>query len=64
MITNQKVKQVASAVRTSEGFIEITSLELLDDIVGGLIDPDLALCQLNDTDSDKSDSTADTADIY
>jgi len=39
-----------SAFRTNEGFIEITSLELLDDMVGGLINPEAAFCQLNDDD--------------
>lgn len=41
---------VASAVRTAEGFIEITSLDLLDEMVGGMINPDAVFCQLNDDD--------------
>jgi hypothetical protein len=47
---NSKVKadSTVSAVRTHEGFIEITSLELLDNMVGGLISPDAIFCQLSD----------------
>ncbi len=41
-------KNTVSAVRTNEGFIEITSLELLDEMVGGLINPDAIFCQLED----------------
>jgi len=41
-------KKTASAVRTNEGFIEITSLELLDEMVGGLINPDAIFCQLEE----------------
>lgn len=43
-----------NAFRTNEGFIEITSLELLDDMVGGLINPEAVFCQLNDDDSPQS----------
>ncbi|MBL4941339.1 MAG: hypothetical protein JKY81_06690 [Colwellia sp.] len=41
-------KNMVSAVRTNEGFIEITSLELLDEMVGGLINPDAIFCQLEE----------------
>ncbi|MGS0825366.1 hypothetical protein ACVBIO_06095 [Shewanella sp. 0m-8] len=47
----QKEKpSVASAVRTAEGFIEITSLDLLDEMVGGMVNPEAIFCQLNDED--------------
>jgi hypothetical protein len=46
-----KQESTASAVRTDEGFIEITSLELLDELVGGLIDPEAIFCQLVDEES-------------
>lgn len=36
------------ATKTMEGFIEITSLDELDNIVGGLIDPELAFCELEE----------------
>ncbi len=36
------------AVKTTEGFIEITALEELDDIVGGLIDPEAVFCELEE----------------
>ncbi|MCS6237662.1 hypothetical protein G3495_21505 [Shewanella baltica] len=42
---------VANAVRTAEGFIEITSLDLLDQMVGGMINPEAVFCQLYDEDS-------------
>jgi len=42
----QPNKPIVDAIRTNEGFIEITSLELLDEMVGGLISPDAMLCQL------------------
>jgi len=48
IINNQPT---VSATRTNEGFIEITSLELLDEMVGGLINPDAMLCQLDDDES-------------
>ena len=35
------------AFKTPEGFIEITSLELLDDMVGGLIDSVASLATLH-----------------
>ncbi len=41
---------VASAVRTAEGFIEITSLDLLDAMVGGMINPEAVFCQLHNED--------------
>lgn len=41
-------KNTVSAIRTNEGFIEITSLDLLDEMVGGLINPDAIFCQLED----------------
>lgn len=41
-------KPIVNAVRTNEGFIEIISLDLLDEMVGGLITPDAMLCQLDD----------------
>ena len=41
-------KKTVSAVRTNEGFIEITSLELLDEMVGGLINPEAIFCQLEE----------------
>jgi hypothetical protein len=44
-------KNTVSAVRTNEGFIEITSLELLDQMVGGLINPDAIFCQLEESNS-------------
>ncbi len=43
--TNQK--HTLSARRTSDGLIEVTSLEMLDALVGGLIAPEDAYCQLN-----------------
>lgn len=41
-------KNTVSAIRTNEGFIEITSLDLLDEMVGGLINPDAIFCQLEE----------------
>ena len=41
-------KPIVNAIRTNDGFIEITSLELLDEMVGGLITPDAMLCQLDE----------------
>mgnify|MGYP000636575102 CR=1 FL=1 len=41
-------KNTVSAVRTDEGFIEINSLELLDEMVGGLINPEVIFCQLEE----------------
>ena len=41
---------VANAVRTAEGFIEITSLDLLDQMVGGMVNPEAVFCQLYDED--------------
>lgn len=43
------------AVMGSDGLIEITSLSALDDFVGGLMDPDTAICNL-DGDSMSSSS--------
>ncbi len=45
------------AVRTSDGFIEIVSLELLDDMVGGMINPEAILCQLHEDDVIKNVAT-------
>jgi hypothetical protein len=39
-----------SAHRTNDGFIEITSLELLDELVGGFINPEEVYCQVYNTD--------------
>lgn len=60
---NLKVNEesTVSAVRTNEGFIEITSLELLDDMVGGLIDPDAIFCQLSDEDTGATESGREAA---
>lgn len=49
---------IASAVRTAEGFIEITSLELLDEMVGGLINPEAVFCQLSEEDISVSQNIA------
>ena len=46
--SNLTKNTTVEAIRTNEGFIEITSLELLDDMVGGLISPEAALCQLKE----------------
>lgn len=35
-----------SATRTMDGFIEITALEALDEIVGGLVDPETIVCEI------------------
>ena len=44
-------------MRTSDGFIEIVSLELLDDMVGGMINPEAILCQLHEDDVIKNVAT-------
>ncbi len=36
------------AIKTAEGFIEITALAELDDIVGGLVSADEFFCQLEE----------------
>ena len=36
------------AIKTQEGFIELQSLDELDDIVGGLIDPDSIFCEIEE----------------
>ncbi|WP_042147899.1 MULTISPECIES: hypothetical protein [unclassified Pseudoalteromonas] len=46
--SNLSKNTTVEAIRTNEGFIEITSLELLDEMVGGLISPETALCQLKE----------------
>lgn len=46
--SNLTKNTTVEAIRTNEGFIEITSLELLDEMVGGLINPEAALCQLKE----------------
>ena len=43
------------AVKTKEGFIEITSLNELDKLVGGLLDHDDAYCDLVEDSSIKND---------
>ena len=48
--TNVSKNTTVNAVRTTDGFIEITSLALLDEMVGGLIDPQALFCQVNDDD--------------
>ncbi|PAJ75947.1 hypothetical protein CJF42_02685 [Pseudoalteromonas sp. NBT06-2] len=45
---NLNTNTTVNAIRTTDGFIEITSLELLDEMVGGLINPEAALCQLQE----------------
>ncbi len=45
MNTKQLNTQV-TAVRTAEGFIEIVSLQAIDQIVGGLLAPEEAVCLL------------------
>ena len=44
----------ATAVRTNEGFIEITSLELLDEMVGGMINPDTVFCHIEEDEVPKN----------
>jgi predicted S18 family serine protease len=44
-------KNAVSAVRTNDGFIEITSLELLDALVGGYINPEEIYCEVQDNDN-------------
>lgn len=51
---NNHKKTTVNAVRTSEGFIEITSLEFLDEMVGGLVDPQAVFCQLSHEDNSNS----------
>ena len=48
MRDSQVENHTANAVRTNEGFIEVTSLELLADMVGGLINPESSFCELLD----------------
>ncbi|ATG79114.1 MULTISPECIES: hypothetical protein [Pseudoalteromonas] len=43
-------KHAITAHRTNDGLIEITSLELLDALVGGYISPDEVYCQVKDND--------------
>ena len=45
---------IYTATRTSEGFIELTSLEMLDQLVGGFIQPEAAYFQLDDDSSSAS----------
>lgn len=43
-----KVATPVKAIKTAEGFIEITALAELDDIVGGLVSADEFFCQLDE----------------
>ncbi len=52
-------KNTVSAIRTNEGFIEITSLELLDEMVGGLINPDAIFCQLEGENNNSNHMSTD-----
>lgn len=45
-----------SAFRTADGLIEITSLEMLDALVGGLIEPEQAYCELTPIENTKAHS--------
>ncbi|WP_462170680.1 hypothetical protein [Pseudoalteromonas xiamenensis] len=45
-----------SAFRTADGLIEITSLEMLDALVGGLIEPEQAYCELTPAENTKAHS--------
>lgn len=42
------IKTNIKAIKTTEGFIEIIALEELDDIVGGLLDPESIFCELEE----------------
>lgn len=43
-----KTKHI-KATKTHEGFIELTSLDELDQIVGGLVDPEVAICEIEES---------------
>ncbi|AQP99733.1 hypothetical protein B0W48_07965 [Pseudoalteromonas aliena] len=43
-------KNAITAHRTNDGLIEITSLELLDQLVGGFISPENVYCNVIDND--------------
>lgn len=43
-----KSAEPLKAIKTAEGFIEITALSELDDIVGGLVNADHFFCQLEE----------------
>ncbi|WP_293633183.1 hypothetical protein [Shewanella sp. CG12_big_fil_rev_8_21_14_0_65_47_15] len=51
-----KKNEPIKAIKTIEGFIEITSLTELDDIVGGFIDAESFLCELEDQDNRYAES--------
>jgi len=49
---NSETKHV-KASKTAEGFIEFTSLDELDHIFGGLLDPETVFCQLEEETKEK-----------
>ncbi|CAM3012520.1 hypothetical protein [Pseudoalteromonas distincta] len=50
----KKEKNAITARRTNDGLIEITSLELLDQLVGGFISPEDVYCNVIDNDETPS----------
>ncbi len=53
-----KGKDTVNAVRTSDGFIEVVSLELLDAMVGGYIEPEGVYCEVKESDFSNLDRKA------
>lgn len=51
MYESIKKNEPIRAIKTIEGFIELTSLTELDNIVGGFIDVKSFLCELEDQDN-------------
>ena len=49
---NSETKNI-KASKTAEGFIEFTSLDELDHIFGGLLDPETVFCQLEEETKEK-----------
>ena len=48
-MSKKESKQPVPAMRTHDGLIEIVSLNVLDQLVGGMLSPDSAFCQLEQT---------------
>lgn len=48
----EKQASQIDAVVGSDGLIEITSLDLLDDVVGGLVDPDTVFFDLGENEGE------------
>ncbi len=45
MNTKKSTNNIVHAVRSDDGFIEITSIDALNKMVGGMLDPNSMFCQ-------------------